>query len=39
MTESLVDLFNKELQDEKFAELIAEKVIEKLIERGIVNGN
>jgi hypothetical protein len=39
MAESIIDSFNKELQDEKFAELVAEKVIEKLTEKGIINGN
>jgi hypothetical protein len=30
---SIEELFNKNLQDEKFAELIADKVIKKLEER------
>lgn len=37
MSDSLIDQFNKQLQDEKFAELIAEKVIEKLEQSGAIN--
>jgi hypothetical protein len=37
MSDQLIDLFNKELQDEKFAELIAKKVVERLVEVGVFN--